>query len=94
MGALYDIADTAALAWRRSDGWGPEQLAMEQRGCWGTAAGWAGAPRVALALPGPLATLRRERASLMAAADVTADVRTLRLPVPLARALHRGLWAP
>ena len=69
-------------------------MAMEQRGCWDTAAGWAGAPPVVLALPGPLATLRRERVSLMTAADAAADVRTLRLPVPLARALYRGLWAP
>ena len=68
-------------------------MAKEQRCCWDAAIGWAGAPRVALPLPGPLATLHRESSSLVVAADVTADVRALRLPIPLARALHRGLWA-
>ena len=68
-------------------------MAMEQRDCWGAAVAWAGAPRAALALPGPLAMLRRERAAITAAADAAADVRALRLPVPLARALYRGLWA-
>ena len=68
-------------------------MAAEQRGCWDAAVEWAGAPRAALALPGPLATLRRERASLTAAAGAADDVRVLRLPVPLAWALYRGLWA-
>ena len=105
LGTLYDIPGaprcpctvidaTAALAWRRTEGWGPAQMAMEQRDCWGAAVAWAGAPRAALALPGPLAMLRRERAAITAAADAAADVRALRLlPVPLARALCRGLWA-
>ena len=87
------IDATAALAWRRTEGWGPAQMAMEQRDCWGAAVAWAGAPRAALALPGPLAMLRRERAAITAAADAAADVRALRLPVPLARALYCGLWA-
>ena len=50
LGALYDVAGaprcpfavkeaTAALAWRRSDGWGPGQVAEEQRCCWGAPIG-------------------------------------------------------
>ena len=79
LGALYDISGaprcplavveaTAALAWRRTEGWGPGQLADEQRACWEAAVGWAGAPRAALALPGPTSDLRHERAVLVEAA--------------------------
>ena len=104
LGALYDISGaprcplavveaTAALAWRRTEGWGPGQLADEQRACWEAAVGWAGAPRAALALPGPTSDLRRERAVLVEASERTADLRELRLQAHLARSLYRGLWA-
>ena len=104
LGALYDISGaprcplavveaTAALAWRRTEGWGPSQLADEQRACWEAAVGWAGAPRAALALPGPTSDLRRERAVLVEASERTADLRELRLQAHMARSLYRGLWA-
>ena len=51
-------------------------------------------PLCVLSLPGPVAALRHERASLVIAASVAADLRGLRFPVPLSKVLYRGLRAP
>ena len=59
----------AALAWRRSEGWGPAQLCREQQGIWAAAVDWARLPRYVAALQCPAPALRRERAALLAAAD-------------------------
>ena len=84
---------TAALAWRRTEGWGPAQLADEQRSFWDAAVGWAGAPRAALALLGPVLDLRRERAALAEASERAAGLGERRLHVLLARSLYCALWA-